>query len=197
LPEYTKQKYGLPERFILSVSTIEPRKNLERGLLAFSHILSQKGLGTIKWVIAGREGWGYKTFREKMHELGLGESVILLGHVSDSDLSNLYKLADLLFFPSLYEGFGLPPIEAMANGCPVVASNQHAISEVTGDAAIMVDPLNPKDMAEKMITLMTDHSLRSTIIDSGLERSRLFTWQNTANQTLAVLRNIVRPQLGN
>jgi glycosyltransferase involved in cell wall biosynthesis len=190
---------GLPSevgsRFILSVGTIEPRKNLEVALEAFRRVAAHDETSGLVWVIAGRFGWGYESFRSEVRLAGLEQRVLCLGHVSDSALRQLYCQAELMLFPSLYEGFGLPPLEAMGCGCPVVASNIAAVSEVVGDAAILVPPTDSLRMERSILAVLGDRTLRATLVEKGLQRSRCFSWARTAEETLTVLAECAIPQV--
>ena len=123
-------------------------------------------------------------------DLGLADHVIFPGQVSEAVLPALYRSATLLVYPSLYEGFGLPILEAMASGLPVITSNRSSMPEVAGDAAILVDPENPEDLASALSSALTDDALRRDLAQRGLDRSRKFTWERTARETLAVYQRI-------
>ena len=186
--EAVRARYGLPERFILSVGTIEPRKNLTTLLEAY-RTLRDRG-SDFKLVIVGRKGWLYEGFFRRLRELGLEGEVVFPGFVPDEDLPALYSAAELFVFPSLYEGFGLPPLEAMACGTPVVCSNAASLPEVVGNAAIMVDPYDVEGLAEAMHRVLADADLREELREKGLARARQFTWERTARETVAVYREV-------
>ncbi len=185
-----RQKYGLPEHFILYVGTIEPRKNLTALLEAFANL--QSAIGNLHLVFVGKKGWLYEGFFRRLRELGLEERVHFTGYVPDEDLPVLYSAADLFVFPSLYEGFGLPVLEAMACGVPVVCSNTSSLPEVAGDAALLVDPTDVRALAAAMERALTDQALRATLRARGLERARRFTWEEAARRTLEVYRQVSR-----
>jgi Glycosyltransferase len=148
-----RARYNLPECFILYVGTIEPRKNLTALLEAFHHLLATHDL---RLVIVGKKGWLYEGFFRRLRELGLEDRVIFTGYVPDEDLPAIYSAADLFVFPSLYEGFGLPVLEAMACGTPVVCSNTSSLPEVAGDAALLVDPTDVRALAGAIERVLTD-----------------------------------------
>jgi glycosyltransferase involved in cell wall biosynthesis len=183
-----RARYGLPEHFILYVGTIEPRKNLTALLEAFHHLLATHDL---RLVIVGKKGWLYEGFFRRLRELGLEDRVIFTGYVPDEDLPAIYSAADLFVFPSLYEGFGLPVLEAMACGTPVICSNTSSLPEVAGDAALLVDPTDVRALAGAMERALTDEHLRSELMAKGLERARWFTWEKAAAKTLEVYRGVL------
>jgi len=184
-----RERYGLPEHYILRVGTIEPRKNLERLLDALQ--LLQRSDSTIRLVVVGSKGWLYRRFFKKLHGSGLRHTVILTGHVRDTDLPAIYSGATLLVEPSLYEGFGLPLLEAMACGTPVVCSDTSSLPEVAGDAACYFDPRESAAMAEAIGEVWRDSSLRDTMRHNGLLRAAQFSWERAAQETLAVYRTLV------
>ncbi|MBE7548659.1 MAG: glycosyltransferase family 4 protein [Planctomycetia bacterium] len=182
------QKYELPERFILYVGTIEPRKNLNVVLEAMD-ILKKNNLN-IKLVIVGKKGWLYAGFFDTLQSLGLGNNVIFTGYVPAEDLPGIYNLAEIFVYPSKYEGFGLPLLEAMSCGVPVIASNVSSIPEVVGDAGILVRPDDPKEFAHKIYELLTDKETRAKMSSKGFERTKSFSWEKVAQKTLTVYENI-------
>ncbi len=185
-----RQKYNLPEHFILAVGTIEPRKNLVRLLEAYRSLLDRGS--DVGLVIAGRTGWRSEGFFERLAALRLAERVTLLGPFPDAELPALYSAADVLAFPSLYEGFGLPVLEAMACGTPVVASNTSAIPEVAGEASILVPPQDVAALAAALERVLADATLRADLRVRGLAQAARFTWQRSAEATLALYRSIGR-----
>jgi glycosyltransferase involved in cell wall biosynthesis len=175
-------------RFLLSVGTIEPRKNLETALAAFRRVLREEGQADLHWVVAGRRGWGYRGFIQAVDASGVGDRLLFLGHVSDEQLRWLYQHAQLLLYPSTYEGFGLPPLEAMECGCPVVASNIPAVSEVVADAGILVDPSRQDAFADALCRILRNAELKAELVRAGRARSLAFSWDRTARETLEVLQ---------
>jgi glycosyltransferase involved in cell wall biosynthesis len=184
-----RQKYGLAGSFILSVGTIEPRKNLTAVLEAY-RALRDWG-GEFKLVIVGQKGWLYEGFFRRLRELGLEDKVIFPGFVPDEDLPALYSAADLFVFPSLYEGFGLPALEAMACGAPVITSNTASLPEVTGDAALLVDPNNTEALIQAMKSVLENRQLRDELQAKGPKQAAKFNWENAARETLAVYASVL------
>jgi glycosyltransferase involved in cell wall biosynthesis len=186
-----RHRLGLPERFVLSVGTLEPRKNISRLLEAFRHFKSQSDIPH-KLVLAGDRGWLHADILEQIQSLALEQEVLFTGYVDDDDLPLLYSAAEMLVYPSLYEGFGLPPLEAMACGCPVVTSDVSSLPEVVGDAAIRVDPYDVAAIARAMADLLNRPDLRAGLVEQGLQRARLFSWERAATETLQVYSCIAR-----
>ncbi|MDI7274750.1 MAG: glycosyltransferase family 1 protein [Anaerolineae bacterium] len=183
-------RYGLPARLILYVGTIEPRKNLVTLLQAYS-ALRRAGCEQ-RLAIVGRTGWRSGGFWRALRELGLEREVCLPGYVADVDLPALYSAADVFVFPSLYEGFGLPVLEAMACGAPVVCSEAASLPEVAGDAALLVPPRDVAALTAALRRVLEDSSLRQTLGARGLARAREFTWERTARLTLALYDQVAR-----
>lgn len=184
-------KYNLPERFILHVGTIEPRKNLPRLFEALQLSTFHLPPSTGHLVLAGKKGWlTAKTF-ERAKELG--ESVIFAGYVADEDLPALYNLADLLVMPSVYEGFGLPVLEAMACGTPVACSNVSSLPEIAGDAALLFDPRDVRSIAQALERGLTDFELRAELRARGLARAARFTWGEAARRTRQLYTAVASP----
>ena len=186
-----RQKYGLPKDFILSVGTIEPRKNLTSLLEAYRVLRDRRG--ECKLVIVGQKGWLYEGFFRRLRELGLKDEVIFPGFVPDEDLPALYSAADLFVFPSLYEGFGLPVLEAMACGAPVITSNTSSLPEVAGDAALLVDPTSIEALTHAMRNVLESKQLRDELSAKGYEQAAKFNWESAARETLAVYASVLAP----
>jgi len=184
-----RAKYDLPERFILNVGALEPGKNQATLVRAFRRL--RRGGVEQALVIAGPPAWRYERLLRLVDRLGLTDEVRFLGYVPAEDLVALYNLADLFAFPSLYEGFGLPPLEAMACGTPMVCSNAASLPEVVGDAAITVDPYDVEGLAQAMHRVLTDASLREELRAKGLAQAKQFTWERTARETVAVYRQVL------
>lgn len=187
--EAVRRRYGLEGPFLLSVGSLEPGKNRERLLQAFAR-LRARGLKH-SLVVAGQRAWRYEGEAPLAQRLGLADSVRFLGHVPQADLPALYSAAEVFVFPSLYEGFGLPALEALACGTPVVASNVSALPEVVGDAALQVSPLDIGALAGAMERLLCDDHLRSDLRERGLARAAQFSWEKAARQTVEVYRRVV------
>ena len=187
--EAVRRRYGLEGPFLLSVGSLEPGKNRERLLQAFAR-LRARGL-THTLVVAGQRAWRYEGEAPLAQQLGLADSVRFLGHVPQADLPALYSAAEVFVFPSLYEGFGLPALEALACGTPVVSSNVSALPEVVGDAALQVPPLDVEALTDAMERLLRDDGLRSDLRERGLARAAQFSWEKAARQTVEVYQRVV------
>ena len=183
-----KAKYGIAGDYILFVGTLQPRKNLIRLMEAFSNI--QYPISNIQLVIAGKKGWLYREIFRRVKELGLEGSALFPGYIAAGDLPALLSGAHLFVFPSLYEGFGLPVLEALACGTPVVCSNVSSLPEVAGDAAVLVDPLDVEGLAAALERVLSDEALQARLIERGFERVRKFSWERCARETLKVLENV-------
>jgi len=184
-----RRRYNLPHRFILYVGNIEPKKNL-RTLLTAQRAIGKKGM-PLKLVIAGKRTWGSKSELDEIEKRVLANNIVLTGYVDRADLPFLYQMADVFVFPSLYEGFGFPPLEAMACGIPVVASSSGALAETLIDAAVVVKTDDVPTLADAIIRLTRDTRFRDKYIRRGLARCKDFSWQQTARQTLAVYKEAV------
>ncbi len=189
------QRYGITPPFILSVGLLQPRKNLPRVVDAYALLRERRPDLPHHLVIAGKVGWGVELLRERVRKIQcrLRKSAVhFAGYVADEDLPALYSAADVFVYPSLYEGFGIPPLEAMACGTPVVTSNVSSLPEVVGDAALMVNPLDVEAITAAMEQILTDTTLRQTLTARGGKRAREFTWERMARQTVAVYREAAR-----
>lgn len=178
-----RQRYRLPPRFFLHVGTLEPRKNLGRLVEAYGRALPQ--LGDSHLVLAGKPGWGTEALPALIRRLGLEERVVSIGAVNNADLPLLYNAALALVYPSLYEGFGLPPLEAMQCGLPVITSNVSSLPEVVGNAAILIDPTSVDMLASSLVTIAQQEHLRKQLSGKGVRRAQQFTWQRCAEGTIA------------
>src|SRR5579862_4699167 len=171
-----KKRFGIPEKYILFAGNIEPRKNIVGLLTAYAETFSQHRLPL---VLVGGKGW-----KDEQIEITLKKysdlPIIRLGFVQDSDLAPIYAGASVFVFPSFYEGFGIPPLEAMACGCPVICSGVSSLPEIVGDAALLVDPRNNQEISEAIIKLVNNRKLQEKLIKSGYVQSRKFTWGNSA-----------------
>ncbi|MBI4759200.1 MAG: glycosyltransferase family 4 protein [Chloroflexi bacterium] len=182
-----EMKYSLRRPYLLFVGTIEPRKNLSLLLEAYRSLPAKVQHDL---VIVGKKGWLYQGIFDQVRALGLERRVTFLGLVPEADLPALYRGAELFVYPSFYEGFGLPPLEAMACGTPVVTSNTSSLSEVVGDAGLMVAPTDAAGLATAIQSIISDEGLRTTLRARGLERAKQFTWQKTAQATLQVYQQV-------
>lgn len=183
LLEQTRLSYGLDRPFILFVSTIEPRKNLPTLLRAFRRLLDHYKLD-VKLAVVGERGWFCGEVFAVADELELNDSVAFLGHVPVEDLAALYNAARMNVHPSFYEGFGLPPLEAMACGTPTIVANVSSLPEVVADAALLVAPENVEGWTVAMWRLLTDDSLHAELSEKGLKRAKIFSWEKAARMTL-------------
>jgi glycosyltransferase involved in cell wall biosynthesis len=183
------RKYSLPKQFLLFVGLFSPRKNIA-GILQAYAILKKKHQVSHHLVMVGERGWRYRADLELVQRLGLESDVVFPGFVEDEDLPAVYNLADVFIFPSLYEGFGLPVLEAMACGTPVVTSDLSALPEVVGDAGVLIDPRDPEEIASGVYRLLSNSKLASGLARAGLERSSHFTWTNAARELMAVFQEL-------
>ena len=184
--------YKIAGDYILSVGSIQPRKNLTRLVAAYARLRRERAEGKLpKLVIVGKPAWLYdETFRA-IQESGIGDLTVLTGYVPDADLSALYSGAVCFVYPSYFEGFGLPPLEAMQCGAPVIAGNRTSLPEVVGEAGLLVDPFDEAAIASAIACLIDDSDLRAELRVKGLKRARMFDWHETARRTLSVYRQIV------
>lgn len=187
LEALTSFKIGQP--YILTVGTIDPRKNIPRLVEAYS-ALNKELRSNIMLIHAGAWGLGRNAAFNKVNDLGLRERVRFLGYVSRQELKSLYENALAFVFPSLYEGFGIPVIEAMACGAPVITSSQSSMPEIAGDAAILIDPYRKESILVGLEKVITDSSLRKGLVEKGKERAELFTPERMAKGTLAIYREL-------
>lgn len=186
------ERYGLDHPYILFVGTIEPRKNLLRLVRAFAQLRAEGRRERL--VLVGALGWAYAPLFAEIERLGLGDSISHLGFVGDDDLVALYNGAAVFVFPSLYEGFGLPPLEAMACGTPVVTSSTSACAEVATGGALLVDPTDETAIATAIRQVLTDPALAADLRRRGSARAAEFSWQRAAEQTLAVYESVANGQ---
>lgn len=187
--EALRRKYRLPGQFLLHVGTLEPRKNLKRLVRALDQI-RRRGCD-IKLVLVGTRGWHLDGFDAEIERLCLEDAVLFTGYVPTEDLPGLFSLATLFVFPSLYEGFGLPPIEAMACGAPVLTSDRGSLPEICGDAAHLVDPEDEQALADGIFDLLSDPEARAELSRRGLARAQAFSWKRAARETGAVYRHVL------
>jgi glycosyltransferase involved in cell wall biosynthesis len=186
-------KYGLSERYVLTLASRAPHKNFGSVLRAWRLLWREASLGDVELVLAGGTT---RALRADFAAMCAGElpRVRDLGYVPDEDLASLYRGAAIFVYLSLYEGFGLPPLEAMACGTPVVVSNMASLPEVVGDAGVYVNPYDVEDIARGIYRVLTDENLRRDLREKGLARARLFTWEREARETLAVFEEAVREE---
>lgn len=183
-------KFNINKEYLLFVGTLSPHKNIERLGEAFNQIKKQGH--NYQLVICGKKGWLYEDIFKKVKQLGLEREVIFTGYVTDEELETLYKNTKLFVFPSLYEGFGFPPIEAMARNVPVLTSREGALPEVVGDAAIFCDAYDINDIAQKIINTLIDKNLYDLLTEKGIERIKYFSWRNTCKNIYSIYDEILR-----
>jgi glycosyltransferase involved in cell wall biosynthesis len=182
-----RTEHKLPDPFLLFVGTLEPRKNLVGLIQAYAEFRKSH---PIPLIVVGAPGWRYTPILDVVRSLGLEDHVRFEGFVSDQDLPFYYASATALIYPSFYEGFGLPPLEAMAMGTPVVTSNVSSLPEVAGDAAILVSPQSRTELTAAMVRVVTDGPLRARLIAAGLERVGQFNWEAAAESVMGILRTV-------
>ena len=177
-----KKRYKLPEKFLLFLGTLEPRKNIESIISAFNQLKTDHYL-----VIGGDRGWKSKTIRDLAAK---NAKIKIIGYVAEEDKRGLYSLADIFVYPSYYEGFGLPLIEAMACGVPVIAGSNSSQAEVINSAGLLVDPYNVNEIKQAIEFILQDEVLRDKLIKNGLARAKAYNWAKTAQATLDVFKNL-------
>lgn len=189
-----RRAYGLGSRYILSVGTLQPRKNYSRLIEAFSRLVKEKkGFDDVELVIVGKKGWLYEEILKAPRQFGVEDRVKFLAFVPDADLPALYRHALCFTLVSLYEGFGLPVLEAMANGCPVVVSSVSSLPEIAGDAGIYVDPNDVASIVQGLLkNLRETNEERKHRTEVGLRQAEKFSWQKAARETLAILEEVGR-----
>lgn len=185
-----KERYGIPDApYILSVGTLEPRKNIDHTIRSFAKLLQQERINDLYLVLVGATGWFYdKIFEELSNQESLQDRVIVTGYVYDSDLAALYSGSIAFVYPSFYEGFGLPPLEAMQCGVPVITSNTSSLPEVVGDAGFMVSPTEIDELCQSMLKLYQDSSLRDEMSSKSLKQASKFSWAKCARETIDAYR---------
>ncbi|GAH31265.1 unnamed protein product [marine sediment metagenome] len=185
--EKVKTKYALPSRFILHVGIIYPEKNVERLIQAFAKVAEKF---PHKLVLVGGFRWKYSRVFGLIEEFNLKDKVIITNWIPRSELPAFYKLADLFAFPSLYEGFGVPVLEAMACGCPVVTSSTGATPEIVGDAALIVNPKSVDEIYKATVRVLEDEKLKKELVSKGYARAKKFSWEKSARETLSVFKEL-------
>jgi glycosyltransferase involved in cell wall biosynthesis len=185
----TRHKFGLKQPLVLGVGTLEPRKNHVGLIKAFYQAQKKKG-GPAMLALAGGKGWLYEETQQLVEQLKLEKKVLFLGRVSDLELVALYSLADVFAFPSFVEGFGVPPIEAMACGAPVIVSNTSSLPEIVGDAALLIDPHNTGELSAAITRVLQDKALQEELRQKGYERVKQYTWPVSARKMLSVYQQL-------
>jgi glycosyltransferase involved in cell wall biosynthesis len=184
-----QERYQLEDPFVLYVGNVKPHKNVERLIEAFALVRQQRSDG-LKLMIIGDEISKHQMLRRAVHSHKLHKHVRFLGFVPEVTLSVLYRLAGVFVFPSLYEGFGLPPLEAMACGAPVITSKVSSLPEVVGDAAVLVDPHNSEEIAAAILNVLTDPALANELRTRGFARAQSFSWPRSVSRTLEIYREV-------
>ncbi|GAG74468.1 unnamed protein product, partial [marine sediment metagenome] len=185
------KKYGIDKKYILSAGTIEPRKNYPTLIKAFNYIKHNNNDFNCKLVIVGRTGWKSEaTYRER--ELSpYKDDILFIGRVSDKDLVQIYNQAEIFVYPSLFEGFGLPPVEAMSCGLPVIASDSSSLKEAVGDAGILVPPEDYREISKQISYILKNEKIKKKLKEKSLKQAQKFSWEKTARKTLNIYNEII------
>jgi glycosyltransferase involved in cell wall biosynthesis len=187
-----RRRYALPRDYAITVGAIEPRKNLPRLLRGLKLLATQRQeFADLTLLHVGPKGWLAQDVSTTVAELGLQDRVRFLGYVPNEDLAVLYQLARVSVYPSLFEGFGLPVLEAMASGCPVVTSNCSSMPEVAGGAAVLIDPMSEESIADGVARVWNDDGLRCDLIARGRSRASRFSWEAAASETLKLYDRVL------
>lgn len=190
-PRETREKYRLPDSFILYFGTIEPRKNLISLINGYELLRDRRPeLAHLKLVFAGALGWLYADILKAARRSRYGQDIVFTGFVADEDKPSLYRLAELFVYPSFFEGFGFPPLEAMACDVPTIVSNSSSLPEVVGAAGLMVDAANIDELSHAMEAALMDQGLRRRLVSRGREQAKMFSWKDCAKKTLGVLKAV-------
>jgi glycosyltransferase involved in cell wall biosynthesis len=192
-----RHTYGIDGEYILSVSSIQPRKNLARLVRAYASLRDRYSADKLpKLVLVGKCAWLYDETLRALDETGVRDEVVLTGYVPQVDLPALYSGAHCFVYPSYFEGFGLPPLEAMKCGAPVIVGNRTSLPEVVGDAALTVDPYDVEAIASAIKQVLNDRQLRQELSLRGQKRASEFDWRDTARKTLTVYEEAARERAG-
>lgn len=184
-------KYNIPleSDYFLALSTLQPRKNFERIIISFIEMIKAQHVKDLSLVLVGADGWDYERIYKEIKGAGeFADKIIVTGYVPDEDLAPLYSGAMAFIYPSLYEGFGLPPLEAMQCGTPVISSNNSSLPEVVGDAAITINPNDGEALCQAMLNLYNSSELRAKLSAASIERAKCFSWDIATNETVAAYR---------
>ena len=186
-----RNKYGINGKYILTVGSIQPRKNIPRLIRAYSMLCSERNLEPLpKLVVVGKRGWLYEDTLATAESSTVRDRIILTGYVDDKDLPALYSAASCFVYPSYFEGFGIPPLEAMRCGTPTITGDRTCFPEIIGDAGLMVDPFDEQAIKLGIVRVLTEQTLRDELIEKGLERANSYDWLKTARQTLDVYESV-------
>jgi len=181
---------NIPGRFILYLGTIEPRKNISGLIQAFNQLKAKDQFIDLKLVLAGAEGWKNKSIYKEREASFYKKDIIFLGYISEQETEILYSRAQAFVYPSYYEGFGFPPLEAMAHDLPVVCSNVSSLPEVVGEAAILINPFKPEEITSALEIILTDEKARQDLIEKGRERAKMFSWNKAAQEYLKLFKEL-------
>jgi glycosyltransferase involved in cell wall biosynthesis len=190
--EPVRRRLGIQKNFLLAVGTIEPRKNYEALISAFEEVIAASPEFKVQLVIVGERGWLSEGVFELLEKSPVRERIVVTGYLGDNDLRALYSSCRAFIYPSIHEGFGLPPLEAMSCGAPVIASNEPAVAEVTAGAARLVGPQSKQEITRAIVEVLRDEGLRSELIRAGRRRASQFSWNHTAALTLEVYREAAK-----
>ena len=182
--EDVRQRFGINREFLLAVGSLQPRKNLIRLIRAYAKLRGENSGFAPQLVIVGRKLWLTSEIFAEVRRQRWAEDVILTGYVTDEDLPKLYRAATAFVYPSLFEGFGLPPVEAMACGTPVITSNNSSLPEVVGNAAVLIDACDERALSEALLQIVGDQPLRARLREQGIEQAKKYTWRDAAEKTL-------------
>lgn len=186
--EAVKKKYKISGKYLIHIGTLNPRKNLSFLIKVFSQVIKQ--FPDYQLVITGKKGWYYQGLFDSVKELGLESKVIFTGYIEDKEKPLLYKGATIFVFPSLYEGFGLPPLEAMASGCPVISSNTSSLPEILGSAGILLSPSDELAWVRSIKSVLSDKKIQNNLSKQGILQAKKFSWEKTARETLEVYEEV-------
>jgi glycosyltransferase involved in cell wall biosynthesis len=192
--EEIRRRFGIERDFLLAVGSLQPRKNLVRLIRAYARLRAEHDDFTHQLAIVGRKLWLTDEIFAEVKRQQWAKDVILTDYVADEDLPRLYRAATAFVYPSLFEGFGLPPVEAMACGTPVVTSNTSSLPEVTGEAALLIDPHSEEDLTRALLSIVRDDALRAKLRAAGIEQAKKFTWREAAEKTLRLYRESYAPR---
>jgi glycosyltransferase involved in cell wall biosynthesis len=192
--EEVSRRFGIERGFLLAVGSLQPRKNLVRLIRAYAGLRAGHADFTHQLVIVGRKLWLTDEIFAEVKRQQWAKDLILTDYVADEDLPRLYRAATAFVYPSLFEGFGLPPVEAMACGTPVVTSNTSSLPEVTGEAALLIDPHSEEDLTRALLSIVRDDALRAKLRAAGIEQAKKFTWREAAEKTLRLYRESYAPR---
>lgn len=188
-----KDKYNLPFKFILFLGTIEPRKNIVGLIRAYDELqkfaeeTDNEDLKKYKLVIAGTKGWLNEAIFNEVRKSENKDKIMISGFIDDKDKTAIYNLASVFAYPSFYEGFGFPPLEAMSCGVPVITSNSSSLPEICNSSALMIDPDKPEEIFESLKILLLNREFRENMIKKGIENAKKFSWKKSAKETLEIL----------